>query len=287
MVTPGKLLIALAAIALIGVASYVASTLFLRHWITQASEPNLRRPDSHPATTEHGSDRTSKPSSSATAPWFCVCPTANSCFRIAAPAPVAFRSCNRSQKARSYGYRPQASYRWRTSRRQNPDCAISRAKWDPNTEQASSTGRKIRKIPPGAVAQQLNKVYPAKRTCCRKTYRRFGFDLDNDGKEEIIYIADNITRLADLHEKTKQVLSDISCKVEFFRGRSPDFPSPFFHEDRRVSRRDRCDRACHAQGDRPACCQLRASLRSSRKPVAAIAWRSEPRLAQRQACAAT
>ena len=69
---------------------------------------------------------------------------------------------------------------------------MSRAKWDPKTEQATSTGRKIRKIPAGAVAQQLNKVYASQANLMPEDVTAFGFDLDNDGSEEIVYIANSV-----------------------------------------------------------------------------------------------
>jgi hypothetical protein len=113
---------------------------------------------------------------------------------------------------------------------QNPDCALSKAKWDPKTEQTKPTGRKIRKIPPEAVAQQLNKVYTGRANFMPEDVASFGLDLDNDGREDIIYVADNVSRLAALHEKTQQSYP-YSVEGGVFWGRSPNFPSPFFHDE--------------------------------------------------------
>jgi hypothetical protein len=39
---------------------------------------------------------------------------------------------------------------------QNPDCAVSRAKWDPKSEQTVPAGKRIRKVEPVAVWAQIN-----------------------------------------------------------------------------------------------------------------------------------
>ncbi|HZO44415.1 MAG TPA: hypothetical protein VFB68_00895 [Xanthobacteraceae bacterium] len=112
---------------------------------------------------------------------------------------------------------------------QNPSCALSRAKWDRMTEQTRSTGRKIRKIPPGAVAQQLIKVYGEEANLLPDDISAFGLDLDNDGTEEIIYAADNVPRIADLYEKTRKA-SAYFVQGGIFDGRSPARPSTFFSD---------------------------------------------------------
>jgi hypothetical protein len=112
---------------------------------------------------------------------------------------------------------------------QNPDCALSRAKWDRKTERKTSTGRKIQKIPPGEVAQQLNKIYQGKANLLAQDISAFGLDLDDDGREEIIYAADNVPRIAKLNEKTGKAYPYF-IQGGIFNGRSPDYPSTFFHE---------------------------------------------------------
>ena len=113
---------------------------------------------------------------------------------------------------------------------QNPDCALSRAKWDPTSERTSPAGRKIRAIPAAAVAQQLNKVYPGEANLLPEDIlAAFALDLDNDGKEEIIYIADSTPRFAKLHETTKQSYRYL-VQSGIFSGRASDQPSTFVHE---------------------------------------------------------
>jgi hypothetical protein len=112
---------------------------------------------------------------------------------------------------------------------QNPDCALSKAKWDPATEKRTPTGRKIRQIPAAAVAQQLNKVYAGHVSFEPEDISAFGVDLDSDGKEDIIYVADNVSRLAKLNEKTQQSYRYL-MHGGIFKGRSPGYPSTFFRE---------------------------------------------------------
>ena len=81
-----------------------------------------------------------------------------------------------------------------------------------------------------AVAQQLNKVYPGEANLLPEDISAaFALDLDNDGKEEIIYIADSTPRLAKLHEQTKQPYRSF-VQSGIFRGRAPDQPSTLVHK---------------------------------------------------------
>lgn len=112
---------------------------------------------------------------------------------------------------------------------QNPECALSRAQWDPKTERTTSTGRKIRNIPPELVAQQLNKIYPDKANLLAEDVSAFGLDLNNDGHEDIIYVANNVARIAKLHDKTGNAYPYF-VQGGIFNGRAPEHPSILFHD---------------------------------------------------------
>jgi hypothetical protein len=110
---------------------------------------------------------------------------------------------------------------------QNPDCALSRAKWDSTSEVTTPMGRKLRKIPSEAVVQQLNKIYQANLTA--EDISAFGLDLDNDGREDIVYAADNVSRIAKLNDKTGQPYPYF-VQGGIFNGRAPAYPSIFLHD---------------------------------------------------------
>ena len=228
MVSPAKILIALAVIALVGAASYVASTMFLRDRITQAAtEPSPAAPPVAPPSTEATNFQAIVERNGAVV--LCV-----SNGEILFPDRCAGTGRLSIVQPIEEGELTLVSATGVVSIENrmppNPDCAMSYAKWDPKTEQAKSTGRKIRKIPPEAVAQQLNKVYVGRANFMPEDVSAFGLDLDNDGREDIIYVTDNLSRLADLHEKTKQVYPYF-LEGGIFRGQSPNFPSPFFHDE--------------------------------------------------------
>jgi hypothetical protein len=91
----------------------------------------------------------------------------------------------------------------------NTQCALSRAKWDPKAEQVISTGRKITRIDRAALLKRLN--LPDGPELIEDDVTAFALDLDNDGKEEIVFVASNLARVADhwdradhdgRHEKT-------------------------------------------------------------------------------------
>jgi hypothetical protein len=110
---------------------------------------------------------------------------------------------------------------------QNPDCALSRAKWDPKAERKTSTGRELRKIQPAAVVQKLNKSYQS--DLVPSDVSSIGIDLDNDGREDIVYAADSVPRVAALNEKTGQAYPYF-VQGGIFRGQTPDHPQPFFFD---------------------------------------------------------
>jgi hypothetical protein len=112
---------------------------------------------------------------------------------------------------------------------QNPECALSRAQWDPTTERTTSTGRKLRNIPPELVAQHLNRIYPGKANLLAEDISAFGLDLNNDGHEDIIYTASNVPRIAKLHDKTGNAYPYF-VQGGIFNGRAPEHPSILFHD---------------------------------------------------------
>lgn len=112
---------------------------------------------------------------------------------------------------------------------QNPDCALSRAQWDLKTERTTSTGRKLRKIPPELVAQQLNRIYEGKANLLAEDISAFGFDLNDDGHEDIFYVANNVARIAKLHDKTGNAYPYF-VQGGIFNGQAPEHPSILFHD---------------------------------------------------------
>ena len=229
MVTPGKLLFALAAIALIGVASYVTSTLLLRHSLAPvASEPTPS------PTTERATQPTTETAAKTVTPAadFQAIVERNGAVVLCVSNGelVLPDRCTGTGRLSIVQPIAEGEIVWvsatgvvsmENKSPQNPDCALSRAKWDPTTERTSPAGRKIRAIPVAAVAQQLNKVYPGEANLLPEDISAaFALDLDNDGKEEIIYVADSTPRLAKLHEQTKQPYRSF-VQSGIFRGRAP------------------------------------------------------------------
>ena len=112
---------------------------------------------------------------------------------------------------------------------ENPDCAVSRATWDSTSERTTSTGRKLRKIPSEAVAQQLGKIQPGNAELMPEDISAFGLDLDGDGREDIVYAADNVSRIDKLNEKTGKP-HPYFVQGGIFNGHAPIYPSTFLHD---------------------------------------------------------
>jgi hypothetical protein len=84
---------------------------------------------------------------------------------------------------------------------QNAECALSRAKWDPITEGVVSTGRKITKTDPSALLERLNKTVLKDAKLVESDIAAFELDLDNDGKEETVFVASNLKRVSNDNSK--------------------------------------------------------------------------------------
>jgi hypothetical protein len=115
---------------------------------------------------------------------------------------------------------------------QNPDCGVSRAKWSPRDERAVPSGKRIRKVDPSSLLTPLNKQRVIKAPLLADDISAYSLDLDNDGKDEIIFTASNLDRVSRLNEKTGEespyvVMGGIT-KAAFlaFGG----FPSTFYFE---------------------------------------------------------
>jgi hypothetical protein len=94
----------------------------------------------------------------------------------------------------------------RENETQSPACALSRAKWDPKAEQVVSTGRKIKKTDQTALLKRLNegKLPEVAELVAEDDITAFALDLDGDGKDEIVFVASNFTRLNDLWMRDKE-----------------------------------------------------------------------------------
>jgi len=115
----------------------------------------------------------------------------------------------------------------------NTQCALSRAKWDPKTEKAISTGRQITKTDRAALLQRLSRrKLPGAAEFIEDDITAFALDLDNDGKQEIVFVASNLTRVAKLWEQAPD--SDITTHAYatyagVLSGWS-DFPALFYSD---------------------------------------------------------
>ena len=92
----------------------------------------------------------------------------------------------------------------------SPDCALSKAKWDTEKERTARSGKQIRKVSGAAVLARIDKDYPDIKEFKPEDITAFSLDLDNDGKDEIIFHADNGERLSMLHEKAQTKFKYVS-----------------------------------------------------------------------------
>ena len=84
-------------------------------------------------------------------------------------------------------------------------CALSHAKWDPKAEKVISTGRKITKTDRVALLQRLSQMkVPGAAELIEDDITAFALDLDNDGKQETVFTASNLTRLDTLFWRDKK-----------------------------------------------------------------------------------
>jgi hypothetical protein len=108
---------------------------------------------------------------------------------------------------------------------QNPACALARAKWDPTVERSVRTGKWINRADRRSVVMTLKEP-----NVTEADVTAFSLDLDNDGREEIVFAVDTVPRVADLNEKTKKTYpyvviggirtkgSQVSHRFSFERG---------------------------------------------------------------------
>jgi hypothetical protein len=84
-------------------------------------------------------------------------------------------------------------------------CALSHAKWDPKNEKVISTGRKITKTDRTTLLQRLSQSkVPEAAELIEDDITAFALDLDNDGKDEVVFAASNLTRLDKLFQRDKK-----------------------------------------------------------------------------------
>jgi hypothetical protein len=86
----------------------------------------------------------------------------------------------------------------------NPQCALGHAKWDSKAEKVVSTGRKITKTDRIVFLKRLNKSLPEGAQIIEDDVTAFALDLDDDGRQEIVFVASNLTRVADQWGETRQ-----------------------------------------------------------------------------------
>ena len=83
---------------------------------------------------------------------------------------------------------------------QNPDCALSRAKWDTKAERPADSGKRIGAIDPVAVLLQMSKSDYV-RHLQEGDVTAFTIDLDGDGNDEIVFVASSLQRAVEASAK--------------------------------------------------------------------------------------
>jgi hypothetical protein len=113
---------------------------------------------------------------------------------------------------------------------QNPDCALSKAKWESRTERQVSSEKRIRLVDPAAVLAQIGtrRSDQVEMKMTETDVTAFALDLDNDGKDEIIYVADNVPRISKLNERTRETYPYAISAGILMEG-SP-YPATFYSE---------------------------------------------------------
>ena len=227
MVSPGKIVLALIAIVFAGIASYVVSaTYFKPAAIQQTASIERPAPDQSKALVQaSGFHAIVEPNGAVV---LCVSngeillpDRCTGTGRLLIVQPI--------REGEVVWVSATGAIAMENVSPQNPDCALSRAKWDASSERTTPTGRKLRKIPPEAVVQQLRRIYADDADLMPMDVAVFGLDLDNDGREDIIYAADNVPRISKLNEQTEKPYRYF-VQGGIFNGRLPEYPSTFLHE---------------------------------------------------------
>jgi hypothetical protein len=115
---------------------------------------------------------------------------------------------------------------------QNPDCALSRAKWNPKEERGTPSGKRIRKVDPSVILTSLNRQRYIKAELTEGDISAFALDLDNDGNDEVVVSVSNLERIARLNEKTGETYPYVvmGAIMRPSSGLPGGFPAPFYFE---------------------------------------------------------
>lgn len=92
---------------------------------------------------------------------------------------------------------------------QNAECALSHATWDQKREEVVSTGKKIAKVNRTDLLKRLKQDLLKEADVTEGDILAFALDLDNDGKDETVFVASNVKRIADHY-------SDDSKPIPYF-----------------------------------------------------------------------
>jgi hypothetical protein len=109
----------------------------------------------------------------------------------------------------------------------NTQCALSHAKWDPKSEEVVSTGRKIAKIDRIDLLKRLQQYLIKEAEVVEDDITAFTLDLDNDGKDETVFVASNLKRVADHYSDGKPVPYFVYAGV---LAKSGQFPTLFYND---------------------------------------------------------
>ena len=107
-------------------------------------------------------------------------------------------------------------------------CALSHAKWDPKSEEVISTGKKLAKFDRIDLLKRLKQNLLKEAEVVEDDITAFALDLDNDGKEEIVFVASSLQRVAEHY-------SDDQKSVPYFvyagvLANNGGFPTLFYND---------------------------------------------------------
>jgi hypothetical protein len=123
-----------------------------------------------------------------------------------------------------------------TLENEGPECTRSQATWDTRTERSAPSGKRIDLVDPAAVLAQLDSrrpgqfdmKIPGREHLTEADVTAFALDLDNDGKDETVYVADNVPRISELNQKTQETYP-YAISAGILREGSP-YPATFYSD---------------------------------------------------------
>jgi len=128
----------------------------------------------------------------------------------------------------------------------NTQCALSHAKCDPKSEEVISTGRKIGKVDRADLLKRLKQNLLKQAEVIEDDITAFALDLDGDGKDEIVFVASDLKRVADHY--TGELVAGFFVTSAISQRRCPITKHPPV-ERRFLHRRGLCHQPLSSTGD--------------------------------------